>query len=69
MPVYWHGPPGVGKSQGARQLAQRLGEKHNRKYGFKDIRLSNRLPEDISGIPVPDLEQRMAVWLKAEFLA
>jgi hypothetical protein len=67
IPTYWHGPPGVGKSQGFRQLATRLGEKHKRKYGFKDIRLSNRLPEDISGIPVPDLQQRMAVWLKAEF--
>jgi hypothetical protein len=67
IPVYWHGPPGVGKSQAARQLAKRLGEKYKRKYGFRDIRLANKLPEDISGIPVPDLEQRMAVWLKAEF--
>ena len=67
IPVYWHGPPGVGKSQGFKQLAQILSKKHNRKYGFRDLRLSNKLPEDISGIPVPDLEQRMAVWLKAEF--
>lgn len=67
IPHYWHGPPGVGKSQGFRQLAAILSKKHNRKYGFKDLRLANKLPEDISGIPVPDLQQRMAVWLKAEF--
>jgi hypothetical protein len=67
MPTYWHGAPGVGKSALARQLGQVLSKKHNRKYGFRDIRLANKLPEDISGIPVPDLEQRMAVWLKAEF--
>ena len=67
IPTYWHGPPGVGKSQGFKQLAAHLGKKHGKKFGFKDLRLSNKLPEDISGIPVPDLEARMAVWLKAEF--
>jgi hypothetical protein len=35
--------------------------------GFKDIRAGTKLPEDFSGIPVPDLERKIAVWLKAEF--
>jgi hypothetical protein len=61
IPAYLHGPPGVGKSAIPRQMTKKLG------IGFKDIRLGSKIPEDISGIPVPDLQQKMAVWLKAEF--
>ena len=38
IPTYWHGPPGVGKSQGFKQLAAHLGKKHGKKFGFKDLR-------------------------------
>lgn len=61
IPAYLHGGPGLGKSAAVKQLSQELG------IGFKDIRLGSKIPEDISGIPVPDLERRMAVWLRAEF--
>jgi hypothetical protein len=61
IPAYFHGGPGLGKSAVAKQMAKEL------KIGFKDIRLGSKIPEDLSGIPVPDLEKRMAVWLKAEF--
>jgi hypothetical protein len=37
------------------------------KSGFIDIRVGTMLPEDLTGIPVPDLEQRMAIWLRATF--
>ena len=53
--------PGIGKSDALKQLAKELG------IGFMDVRLANKLPEDISGIPVADLEKKMAIWLEAEF--
>ncbi len=61
IPTYLHSAPGLGKSSLARQLAK----KH--KVGFIDVRLGQKLPEDLSGIPTPDLENRLAVWLRAEF--
>ena len=61
IPMYAHGAPGIGKSDLFKQLAKELG------IGFVIIRFSDKLPRTLSGIPVPDLEQRMAVWLKAEF--
>lgn len=61
IPVYFWGAPGVGKSDAMRQLANELG------IGFIDIRLGSKLPEDLNGIPVPDLEKQMAIWLKASF--
>jgi ATPase family associated with various cellular activities (AAA) len=61
IPVYLHGAPGVGKSDAGRQLATEA------KIGFKDIRVGTMLPEDLTGIPVPDLEKRVATWLRAEF--
>lgn len=61
IPLYIHGAPGVGKSDAIRQLSQEA------KIGFKDIRVGTMLPEDLTGIPVPDLERRVATWLRAEF--
>lgn len=61
IPTYLHGSPGVGKSDAARQLAREA------KVGFKDIRVGTMLPEDLTGIPVPDLEKKVATWLRAEF--
>ena len=60
-PLYIHGAPGVGKSDLAKQLAA------SKKIGFKDIRVGTMLPEDLTGIPVPDLERKVAVWLRANF--
>ncbi|MFZ4580883.1 MAG: ATP-binding protein, partial [Myxococcota bacterium] len=41
------GAPGVGKSALARQVCQKLG------IGFKDVRLAQREPIDVRGLPVP----------------
>lgn len=60
-PLYLHSAPGIGKSALAKQLAK------EEKIGFKDIRVGTMLPEDLTGIPVPDLEKKIAVWLRAEF--
>lgn len=60
IPTYLHGMPGVGKSSAIVQLA------NEEKIGFIDVRASTMLPEDLNGIPVPDLVRRLAVWLKNE---
>lgn len=61
IPLYLHSAPGIGKSDIMRQLAAEL------KIGFIDIRVGTMLPEDLTGIPVPDLEKKLAVWLRATF--
>lgn len=61
IPLYLHSAPGVGKSDIMKQLAA------EDKSGFIDIRVGTMLPEDLTGIPVPDLEKRLAVWLRATF--
>ena len=61
IPGYLHGAPGVGKSAIMKQITEELG------IGFIDVRLGSMLPEDLSGIPVPDLVKKMAVWLESEF--
>lgn len=61
VPLYVSGPPGVGKSEMFKQLAA------EQEIGFIDIRLATKLPEDLNGIPVPDIERQMAVWLRANF--
>ncbi len=60
-PAYMHSAPGIGKSSVAQQLAAEDDS------GFIDIRIGTMLPEDLTGIPVPDLERRIAVWLRATF--
>ena len=61
VPAYLWGPPGVAKSSAIKQVASEA------KVGFIDIRLGTKLPEDLTGIPVPNLEKKIAEWLKAEF--
>lgn len=61
IPAFLHGKPGCAKSSIWAQVAQEEG------VGFKIIRLSTKLPEDLTGIPVADLQKQMAVWLESEF--
>lgn len=63
IPTYFHSAPGVGKSAIMRQLA----DEDPIKSGFIDVRVGTMLPEDLTGIPVPDLERRVATWLRAEY--
>jgi hypothetical protein len=48
--VFLWGPPGIGKSQIMKQIADDIG------YGFVDIRLSQMDPTDLRGIPYPTEE-------------
>ncbi|MFA6931919.1 MAG: hypothetical protein WCT05_16465 [Lentisphaeria bacterium] len=54
--MIWSGP-GVGKSSIIRDLAQEYD------IGFVDIRLAQREPVDLRGLPVPDLKKEIVKWL------
>ena len=58
------GAPGVGKSQGVRQIAQLLGEKTGKRVVVTDVRLLLFNPVDLRGIPTANAEKTLAVWLK-----
>lgn len=58
------GPPGVGKSQGVRQIAQRIQENTGKKVAVTDVRLLLFNPVDLRGIPTANADKTLAVWLK-----
>ncbi len=58
------GPPGVGKSQGVRALAQMLEANTGRKCFVTDVRLLLFNPVDLRGIPTANEDKTFAVWLK-----
>lgn len=57
LSVMLWGPPGVGKSEACKQVAEELGWK------FIDIRLSMLMPSDLMGLPYPNKEHTKANWL------
>ena len=56
-PVMVWGAPGVGKSTAVRELTRELG------IGFIDVRLAQREPVDMRGLPVPDEHENSVKWL------
>lgn len=58
------GPPGVGKSQAIRQVAERIEEKTGKRTEITDVRLLLFNPIDLRGIPVASEDKTLAVWLK-----
>ncbi|WP_216601340.1 ATP-binding protein [Vreelandella azerica] len=58
-PLMLWGAPGVGKSTVVRQVTEQEG------IGFIDIRLAQREPVDLRGLPVPDTERGVVDWLLA----
>ncbi len=56
-PIMLWGPPGVGKSTVIRELADTMG------IGFIDVRLAQREPVDIRGLPVPREDRTGVDWL------
>ena len=55
-PLMVWGAPGIGKSAIMRQVAAEEG------IGFIDIRLSQREPVDLRGLPVPDAQEKRVEW-------
>lgn len=56
-PIMLWGAPGVGKSSIIKDLCTQLN------IGFIDIRLSQRDPVDLRGLPVPDLQNKQVNWM------
>lgn len=58
------GPPGVGKSQGVRQIAKSIERKTGKRVEITDVRLLLFNPVDLRGIPTANADKTLAVWLK-----
>ncbi len=58
------GAPGVGKSQGVRQIASAVAEKTGLRVDVTDVRLLLFNPVDLRGIPTANEDKTLAVWLK-----
>ena len=58
------GPPGVGKSQGIREIAAQIEEKTGKRAVITDVRLLLFNPVDLRGIPTANADKTLAVWLK-----
>ena len=60
------GPPGVGKSQAARQIAKNIEMQTGKKTVITDVRLLLFNPIDLRGIPTSNTDKTLAVWLKPQ---
>lgn len=60
------GPPGVGKSQATRQLAQKIERRTGKRTSVTDVRLLLFNPIDLRGIPTANDDKTLAVWLKPQ---
>ncbi len=58
------GPPGVGKSQGVRQMAERISKETGKRVDVTDVRLLLFNPIDLRGIPTANEDRTLAVWLR-----
>ena len=58
------GPPGVGKSQGVKEVAKKIGARTGKKVSVIDVRLLLFNPVDLRGIPTANEDKTLAVWLK-----
>ncbi|GHU06439.1 hypothetical protein FACS1894158_12860 [Betaproteobacteria bacterium] len=56
--------PGLGKSQGVRQLARYIADRTGKKSAITDVRLLLFNPVDLRGIPVANEQRTLAVWLR-----
>lgn len=61
-PLFIWGPPGIGKTDNAEQVAKKL------KIGLIDFRLALRDPTDLKGYPIPDLKTGSMRYLRDEEL-
>lgn len=58
------GAPGVGKSQGIKQIANEIESKTGKAVSITDVRLLLFNPIDLRGIPTANEDKTLAVWLK-----
>lgn len=62
------GPPGVGKSQAVRQIAERIEQGTGKTAVVTDVRLSLFTPIDSRDSPTVNTEKTLAIWLKPQIL-
>ena len=62
--VFVQGQPGIGKSQAIKRIAENLKKELNKQVFVQDVRLLLFNPVDLRGIPVADMEEKVAIWLK-----
>lgn len=60
------GAPGVGKSQGVRQIAKEIKARTGKETVVTDVRLLLFNPIDLRGIPTSNEDKTLAVWLKPQ---
>ena len=60
------GPPGVGKSQGVRQIAANVQQRTGKQVNVTDVRLLLFNPVDLRGIPTANADKTLAIWLKPQ---
>ncbi len=60
------GPPGVGKSQGVKQIASKIEKETGKNVRITDVRLLLFNPVDLRGIPTANEDKTLAVWLKPQ---
>ncbi len=60
------GPPGIGKSQLVRQLADSIEKNTGKAVNVTDVRLLLFNPIDLRGIPTANEDKTLAVWLKPQ---
>ncbi|MBQ7294332.1 MAG: AAA family ATPase, partial [Clostridia bacterium] len=60
------GPPGVGKSQGVKQIAGKIEKETGKKARVTDVRLLLFNPIDLRGIPTANADKTLAIWLKPQ---
>ena len=60
------GPPGVGKSQGVRQVGEWIGTATGKTVHVTDVRLLLFNPIDLRGIPTASEDKTLAVWLRPQ---
>ena len=62
--VFLWGAPGVGKSDGVRQIADRIAEGTGKRVNVTDIRLLLFSPIDLRGVPMADQSREFTKWLR-----
>lgn len=60
------GPPGVGKSQAVREIANEIGVRTGKSVNVTDVRLLLFNPIDLRGIPTANADKTLAIWLKPQ---
>lgn len=72
QPLMVWGPPGVGKSDAAKEAARQLHEEFRKEkgggFGFIDLRLALLDPVDLRGMPFPDEKTKTVSWFRPGFL-